>query len=253
MYKLLIVEDEHLIRRYLTDALDYQELNITVVGDAENGQEGTAMIQDLQPDIVLTDISMPIMDAFQMFEATKAQDYQKVILSGYNDFANAKKAIRSGARDFLVKPIDLEELRNCMVDVTTQIQLQRGQLADTDGIAIDLLKDVRYSRDHVVTQVLTWISEHYACKFTIAEMASDLGYSESYIYKKIKDHLGVTLNDYLNRYRIRMAINQLIEDPSILIYETADASGFSDYKYFNQVFKKYLGMTTTDFKAKVLQ
>lgn len=77
MYKLLIVEDEHLIRRYLTDALDYQELNITVVGDAENGQEGTAMIQDLQPDIVLTDISMPIMDAFQMFEATKAQDYQK--------------------------------------------------------------------------------------------------------------------------------------------------------------------------------
>lgn len=152
MYKLLIVEDEHLIRRYLTDALDYQELNITVVGDAENGQEGTAMIQDLQPDIVLTDISMPIMDAFQMFEATKAQDYQKVILSGYNDFANAKKAIRSGARDFLVKPIDLEELRNCMVDVTTQIQLQRGQLADTDGIAIDLLKDVRYSRDHVVTQ-----------------------------------------------------------------------------------------------------
>lgn len=47
MYKLLIVEDEHLIRRYLTDALDYQELNITVVGDAENGQEGTAMIQDL--------------------------------------------------------------------------------------------------------------------------------------------------------------------------------------------------------------
>ncbi|RND76687.1 putative response regulatory protein [Lacticaseibacillus paracasei] len=82
MYKLLIVEDEHLIRRYLTDALDYQELNIMVVGDAENGQEGTAMIQDLQPDIVLTDISMPIMDAFQMFEATKAQDYQKVILSG---------------------------------------------------------------------------------------------------------------------------------------------------------------------------
>ena len=181
MYKLLIVEDEHLIRRYLTDALDYQELNITVVGDAENGQEGTAMIQDLQPDIVLTDISMPIMDAFQMFEATKAQDYQKVILSGYNDFTNAKKAIRSGARDFLVKPIDLEELRNCMVDVTTQIQLQRGQLADTDGIAIDLLKDVRYSRDHVVTQVLTWISEHYACKFTIAEMASDLG-SVSYTH-----------------------------------------------------------------------
>ena len=50
-----------------------------------------------------------------------------------------------------------------------------------------------------------------------------------------------------------MAINQLIEDPSMLIYEAADASGFSDYKYFNQVFKKYLGMTTTDFKAKVLQ
>lgn len=98
MYKLLVVEDEHLIRRYLTGALDYQELNIEVVGDAENGQEGAEKIKKLHPDIVLTDISMPVMDAFAMFEATKEQKYQKVILSGYNDFANAKRAIRSGAR-----------------------------------------------------------------------------------------------------------------------------------------------------------
>ncbi|UUT39442.1 response regulator [Lacticaseibacillus rhamnosus] len=253
MYKLLVVEDEHLIRCYLTGALDYQELNIEVVGDAENGQEGAKKIKKLHPDIVLTDISMPVMDAFTMFEATKEQEYQKVILSGYNDFANDKRAIRSGARDFLVKPIDLAELRNCMVDVVTQIQEQRGQVREADNLPIDLLKDVRYSRDHVVTKVLEWISQHYACKFTIAEMASELGYSESYIYKKIKDHLGITLNDYLNCYRIRMAINHLIEDPGMLVYEAADLTGFSDYKYFNQVFKKYFGMTVTDFKDKVLQ
>ena len=66
---------------------------------ASHGQEGMKLIQEKEPHIVLTDITMPIMDAFMMFEATRTLSYEKVILSGYNDFQNAKKAMQYGAVD----------------------------------------------------------------------------------------------------------------------------------------------------------
>ena len=72
------------------------------------------LIQEKEPHIVLTDITMPIMDAFMMFEATRTLSYEKVILSGYNDFQNAKKAMQYGAVDFLSKPIDTKELTECL-------------------------------------------------------------------------------------------------------------------------------------------
>ena len=66
---------------------------------------------------------MPIMDAFMMFEATKSLSYEKVILSGYDDFQNAKKAMQYGAVDFLSKPIDIKELTECLQKIVLRLQL----------------------------------------------------------------------------------------------------------------------------------
>lgn len=252
MLKLLIAEDEHLIRKWLSQALDYQELNIEVIGFAKNGEEAHQLIKEHKPDIVLTDINMPKMTAFDLFEATQEISYKKIILSGYDEFENAKLAMRYGVKDFLVKPIDLVELRTCLVEVSYDIQSEKNEQDFLSLEHFDVLQDVRYSRDVVVSQVLAWISQNYATKFTTAELAKELNYSESYIYSKIKRHLEMPLSDYLNRYRIKMAVNLFMESPDYLIYEVANMVGFSDYKYFNKVFKKYIGMTVSEFKEKIL-
>lgn len=114
MYRLLIVEDEHLIRKWLRYAIDYQSLNILVVGEAKDGKEGAQLIQEEQPDIVLSDINMPIMTAFDMFEVTKGQSYAKIILSGYADFPNAQSAIHYGVLEFLTKPLEKQALIDCL-------------------------------------------------------------------------------------------------------------------------------------------
>lgn len=252
MIKLLIAEDEHLIRKWLSSALDYQELNITVVGLTDNGLEAVHLIEQHEPNIVMTDINMPGMNAFDVFEATKHITYKKIILSGYNEFENAKKALQYSVVDFLVKPIDLVELRKCLVSLTYTIQKEQKPDDFLTLEHFDILGQVRYSRDQVVTQVLEWIKYHYSEKFTIADLAHELNYSESYIYQKIKKHLEMTLNEYLNRYRIKMAVNYLIQQPHLLNYEVANLVGFADYKYFNQVFKKFMGLTVTEFKEKIL-
>lgn len=250
--KLLIAEDEHLIRKWLSNSLDFQELNINQIYLAEDGEEACKIIQTFQPDIVLTDINMPKMDAFELFEATKSIPYRKIILSGYDEFINAKKAMQYGVIDFLVKPIDLVELRKCFVTLLYDIHKKENKTASLEKQEFDILGEVRYSRDVVTTQVLEWIKEHYAEKFTTQDLATALNYSESYIYQKIKKHLEMSLNEYLNRYRVKMATNHLIKEPDLRLYEVANLVGFNDPKYFNQVFKKYMGITVTQFKEKML-
>lgn len=239
VYKLLIIEDEHLIRRWLAYAIDYSDIGLKVVGAADNGQEGADMIRNYLPDIVISDINMPVMDAFEMFELTK-------------DLFFKKKAIHYGVREFLAKPLQTEELRLSLLQLTNELENEKRLTNQKKYEALVVARKTHHDKDMIVHQVLSWIHEYYAQKFTIADIAASLGYSESYLYKKIKDHLDITINDYVNRYRIKKAIDQLIEDPNVLIYEVADRVGFSDYKYFNKVFRRYIGVSVTEFKEEIL-
>ena len=91
MFKLIIVEDEHLIRKWLEIAVDYSALGIQVVGTASHGQEGMKLIQEKEPHIVLTDITMPIMDAFMMFEALVLSPMKKLSYQVITIFKMPKK------------------------------------------------------------------------------------------------------------------------------------------------------------------
>ena len=139
-----------------------------------------------------------------------------------------------------------------MLQLTNELENEKRLTNQKKYEALVVARKTHHDQDMIVHQVLSWIHEYYAQKFTIADMAASLGYSESYLYKKIKDHLDITINDYVNRYRIKKAIDQLIENPNVLIYEVADRVGFSDYKYFNKVFRRYIGVSVTDFKEEIL-
>ncbi len=250
MYKMVIVEDEHLIRRWLTCALNYEEMGIKLVGDASDGQAGAQLIRIKQPDIVITDINMPVMNAFDMFDQTSDLAYKKIILSGYNDFENAKRAIHYQVQEFLAKPLVTEELRLNLVEILTELDA-RQQLT-INQLTNQLIPERSPVTEEVTKQVLRWLHGHYADKFTVAELASELGYSESYVYKRFKDCYEITINEYLNRYRIKQAITILTSQPDVMIYEVAEQVGFADYKYFNKVFKKVIGVSVTEFRENIL-
>ncbi|MGX7405176.1 helix-turn-helix domain-containing protein [Aerococcus urinaehominis] len=82
-------------------------------------------------------------------------------------------------------------------------------------------------------------------------MAKTLGYSESCLYRKVKETLKVTISEYIQRYRISLASQALAHHEDVRISELAHQLGFSDYNYFDQVFKKYINMTPTDYRKKV--
>lgn len=249
MYKVVVVEDEHLIRNYIAHGIDYGGINVVVVGQAEDGEKGAALIRSLKPDIVISDINMPKRTGFEMFEMTQDIDYKKIILSGYDDFANAKKAMRYGVVDFISKPIDENDLRE---------SIYRACLAIPDKSIIfeefpQLDIQNQNSTDIVISEVIQFIHQHYHEPISIPLIANQFGISESHLYKKIKDELGITLTDYINRFRVKQAMALLLKDPNLRVYEIADEVGFVDYNYFSKVFRKYTHYTISEFKEKITQ
>lgn len=126
MYKVIIVEDEDPIRRGLECAIPWTELDCTVVGSGRNGQEGMRAIEELEPDIVIVDINMPIMDGVEMMKQThEAHPYSAIVLSGYSSFDYAKDAMKYGAIRYLLKPLKKDELCEAIAEAKTQCERRR--------------------------------------------------------------------------------------------------------------------------------
>ena len=94
MYRVVVIEDEEAIRKGIIMSIDFSALNCILIGEASNGVEGIKLIQEKKPDIVITDVTMPLMSGIEMIEQTLEYNYTSIIISGYDEFSYAKKAIK---------------------------------------------------------------------------------------------------------------------------------------------------------------
>lgn len=134
MIQLMIVDDEPLFREYLTNFIPWQDYGFSIVAEAKNGLEALALAEEFQPDVVLTDINMPKMDglefATRLLEA--APETGIVFITGHNEFDYARKAIRLGASDYILKPFEKEELIITLLKLKDNIH-EANKMAFTDN------------------------------------------------------------------------------------------------------------------------
>ncbi|OCN04482.1 hypothetical protein A4S06_02380 [Erysipelotrichaceae bacterium MTC7] len=249
MYKILVVEDEEIIRKGLISLIDFEKYECMLVGEASNGVEGIQAIQELQPDIVISDINMPRMDGLAMIEKTIDYNYTAIIISGYSNFSYAQKAVRFGVSDYVLKPVEQKELEAAL----QQAIEQRNMLATYEKIQqnkdalhdIELLKVVQ-AKDALVQDMLQFVSAHYQERITIEDLCETLNYSESLLSRRFKQAVGLTFIEYLNRFRIQKAI-ELLKNKTFQPNEIPEQIGISEYKYFSVVFKKYMNCSPKQF------
>lgn len=253
MYKVIIAEDEDIIRKGLMYNVDWAELDCCVVAEVKNGIEGIEAIRENIPDIVIVDINMPVMGGLDMIRLTyETYDYSAIILSGYSNFEYAQRAIAYGVLGYLSKPLNQKEFREAIVRAKKEREVkylvEQNVTNKTHLKQIDLFKDSYRKRtdDNVVDDMLEYIYHNYDKKILMEDIVARLNYSETFLNRKFKEAVGTTYIEYLNRYRIQKAIELLKADEKS-IQEIAWKCGVGDYKYFGTVFKKYVGCSPKEY------
>ena len=247
MLRVLIVEDEEIIRRGLLCMIDWAGMGCRIVGDAADGREGLALMRTERPDVVLTDIRMPCMDGIEMAEAARAEGIlpQLVFLTSYAEFDYAKKAIALQAADYLLKPVDEAELAALMQRLASS-----GSGTDDEEVRVEGVDWARYlgdaSLNPYVRHAMERIRADYREKLSIEVLAEEVGVSASYLSRKFKEATGQTFLELLTRERLQNAIAQLASG-RYRVYEVAEENGFGDYKNFCSVFKKYMKCSPREF------
>lgn len=255
MYKILVVEDEDIIRKGLIYMVDWLKVNCVIVGEASNGKEGIEKIKEIKPDIVITDIKMPYKDGIEMLEETIFEyEYETIIISGYSEFEYAKKAIKLNVTEYLLKPIDFEYLYETIDKLTKKIHSKnkiKEVMNKFNNVQSSKVLDMGYYdkqtfKTKYVRKMIKFIETKYKCKISLEDLSKEINVSSAYLNTKFKEETSYTFNDFLNRYRILQSIT-LLKQENLKIYEIAEEVGFKDYKYFIEVFKKYIGFSPSKF------
>ena len=247
MLRILIVEDEEIIRRGLISVIDWAGMGCRVVGDASDGLAGLELLRAERPDVVLTDIRMPRMDGIAMAEHARAEGIlpQLVFLTSYAEFDYAKKAIALQAADYLLKPVDEAELAALMRRIAADGVAQEAMPQAVEGVDWQ-----RYFSDGTlnpyVRHAMESIRANYRERLSIEGLAETAGVSASYLSRKFKEATGQTFLEFLTRTRLQSAVAQL-RSGKYRVYEVAEENGFGDYKNFCTVFKKYMKCSPRTF------
>lgn len=254
MYKVLIAEDEKLIRKGLVFMVDWMEIGCSVPIEACNGKQGLEIIKEQCPDIVITDVKMPLMDGIEMIgQGLREHSFESIIISGHDEFSYAQTAIRLGVSDYLLKPVDMAELQAAILRLAQKLEKSgkpasetEGGVLGTDVIDISLVEHKLKTSSRHVSVMLRYIRDQYAQKISLKAISKELDISATYLNQKFKEETSYTFNDLLNRYRIQMAVKMLMTG-TYKIYEISQQCGFLEYRYFSAVFKKYVGCTPTEY------
>ena len=137
LYKVILVDDEEEVREAIRKRIDWESIGFTVAGTAENGEEALELAEAEEPDVVMTDIQMPFMDGLTMLKKLKEKlpDLRSVIFSGYDDFEYAKEAIRLEAEEYILKPVDADELKAIFLRIKERLDEQMEQRRNVEQLS----------------------------------------------------------------------------------------------------------------------
>ncbi len=248
MYRVILVDDERLILEGLSKVVRWADFGCEVVGTAQDGQEGMALIRALTPDIVISDIRMPNMDGLTMLAALHSEfpRMQLTVLTAYRDFDYARRAINLGVCRYLLKPSKMDELHEAIRTMTERL----GALPAPEEPADDPAAEPGEAGSFIVRAALDYMREHCTEHLSLTSVAASVYVSQWHLSKLINRHTGQNFLDLLNVMRIDRA-KALLADPAMRVHAIAEEVGYSDAAHFSKSFKKVTGKTPGEFRASL--
>jgi len=264
MIRILIADDERLERETLTEFVNHRFAREAVVQTAENGRRAADTALLWKADLILMDIEMPGMSGLDAARTVLAQrpECKVIFITAYSLFTYAHEAVHLGACDYILKPVDADDLEAAVRRAMHQIEIGRRLAAlapvkeepeapfPAAGLPAPPAEGESNSRmAFVMAQVRLYMEENYMFDLSLDGISEILHISPAYLSAQFKKYQKLNFLDCLTELRISAA-QKLLEDPLRSTAEVASMVGYEDANYFARMFKKRLGVTPTQYRRQ---
>lgn len=256
MYRVLVVDDEQLVCDFLQMKIEGLNPRFQVPATASNGYGALQYLEKNHVDLVITDIMMPGMDGLMLCERIRKKfpDMYIVILSGYGEFEYAQQAIRYDVHSYLLKPINNDELAATLSELEQrkmkQNEYRQMIYATSKSYEQPDMEKERWGNLSVTEKAKEYIWENYQKSLGLSDIAEHIGVSVNYLSNIFRKEEGEPCMKYVTKVRMEVAGRYLLEHQILRIEEIASRTGFVSTKHFLHVFKKYYGMTPSEYKVE---
>lgn len=235
--RVLLVDDEIVIREGFKKLFDWAAHDCEVVGEAADGMEALMQIDTLLPDVVIMDINIPVMNGLKVVQMSKMKhpDMAFVIVSGYDDFSYCREALRLQITDYILKPVNYDEFGICI-----------------DNLKISMFENKKMEQtgeegEQMIVGIVRYMQEHLKDEISLNVLANEFHLSAQYISQLFKNEIGVNFLAYLTNIRMEQA-KKLLLSTDDTVAEIAEKSGYADYRVFTKAFKKSEGVTPSQYR-----
>ena len=244
MLRVVIAEDEPLILNSIKKKIEATNRNFQVVATAQDGQCALEAIRQLSPDILFTDIQMPVMDGLALIKSLNER-YPRimiVVISGYNNFKYAQTAIKYGVKEYLLKPVKKAELSETLLRLSAQVQTE------------DLSATIQNERDSaakskdIAVFIENYIRENYRNEINFNQIAQKFNFNPSYLSKVFTKYVGENPSKYLISLRINEAKQLLLRNDNLSVKTIGELVGYPDQYHFSHVFKSLCGKSPSEYR-----
>ena len=222
MYDVVVIDDEMHVRQGIIHNTDWESVECRVIGEAADGKSGFDLILTRNPDLVICDIRMPLMDGLEMTLQLRKRgiDVKIIFLTAYSDFSYIQKALRLGAVDYILKPFADGQLESAIRRITSP------QGAENTGAE----QEEPEERDG---RLLPLVTQN----------------PSMHLSRLFKKDTGMSVSTYVTTFRIRVSM-RLLRDVHCRVSEAARSAGYQDAGYFSNTFRKMTGMSPSEYQEK---
>lgn len=258
-FSILVVEDNEELKAFLKSILSE---NYTVI-TASNGEEGLQHAVDDLPDLIISDVMMPVMDGLEMIRQIKENNnichIPIIVLSAKASLDDRIAGLEQGIDDYITKPFSATYLKTRVASLLRQRKalqelymnrLMEGKNTSSPDPLTPSQPQITPYDEQFMKKVMAYMEEQMDnAELTIDEFAEQLMLSRTIFYRKLKSIVGLTPVDFIREIRIKRAV-QLIDSDEYNFSQVAYMTGFNDPKYFSKCFKKVIGITPSEYKEK---
>jgi YesN/AraC family two-component response regulator len=218
---------------------------------AENGKEGFELAKKYTPDLIISDIMMPVMDGLELCSRLKKELHTShipvILLTAKSMIEHWIEGLETGADDYIPKPFNLKVLHLKIANLIEsrkrlRLLFSRSENPNPEESTSNLIDQQFISKAY--STVEKYLKEE---EFSVDQFAREMMVSKSLLFKKIKAITGYSIVDFVNMYKLKKAALRLANDPQINISEVSFEVGFNDPKYFSRIFRKVFGVTPSEY------